>query len=1449
MSAIFVSHSSRDTAFVDELRDRLEERGHRSLFVDYDPEFGIPVGREWEKEIYQQLRSCQGVIVVCSASSMGSRWVFAEVTQGKALGKHIFPVKIDDCEIDAILTERQVLDLRARTGDAFGRLWRALETAGLDAASLLDWDGSRSPYPGMVPFHEADAPVFFGREDEIQHGIDLLNRLRRFNQARLAVVLGASGSGKWSLVRAGLLSAVAARRRNVAAGEPIRRRRDAFKETAIALAYSFDEHGDHRSWRDIQRILHAAAEQGSCDGFLELLEDLRILAKQREATILLVVDQAEELLTDGETGSRRFLDLLRGLLGVPDSAVLMLCTLRSDYLGVFQQHPAVNGLAFEALTVGPISRAGLVQVIEGPAEKAGLRLEPGLTEAMTDETQSANAMPLLAFSLRELYEHRDQNGALTIAVYRDQLGGLAGSVKAAAEAVFEASGLPAEQVVDLRDTFLAMVQINEQDRAASRPLRWAEAPERIHPVLERFVQARLLIARGEAGERVLEVAHEALFSAWDRLRTWLDEDRERLRLRERLRQAAMEWIEQDRNPGLLVHRGTRLAETEELLAMPRFRLTDAERAYLAACLAEREAAREGERRRADAARVAVATDWLSRDVGTAALVLIEVQRPDDTPFAVSRMNDAVARGLPTVQRRTHEGGADAATFSPDGRFFVTASADGTAKIWRADGSGDPVVVRDQAQLDTAIYSPDGQLIATAGNDGQTRVWRADGFSGPVVMDRHGEFLAFSPDSRRLVIADEDGAAWVCRVDGTGEPVHLVPVQRRDHEVDAFGEPVEPAWLHRRERNPGAPGETYIGPPHWYWLRTRPSLFSPDSEHVVTPSIDDVALVWQADGSGDPIILQHDDSVLAATFSPDGRHIVTASHDGTARLWPADGAGHPQVLQHDAPVIVALFSPDGRHLATSAEDGTVRIWATEELADPVVLRHERPVYTVQFSPNGEQVLTVDGTVRLWATHGRDEPLVLPHPGSEVMATLSPEGERVLTDSGDGLIRIWSIRPVVFEHGSPVLSAFFSPRADRVVTVARDHMVRIWPIDRRSRSAAIQHRGDVLATAFSPDGTRIITASRDGTAKIQAIDGSTEPVVLHHEAPVNLAAFSPDGTHVVTGAEDGLTRVWRSDAPAEPAVLGPPGSYKDRTEVNAVSFSPDSGRVLSASGPVVRIWPARGAKEPLELIGQHFGGYSEEVSRAWFTPGGQHVVAVGSAVRIWPVDGTGDPIEYRDVGSAGPFGVSADGRHFVLAPSFGDGAVWVFSIDRITEPVIFSGSGEPATLTEMSRDGTKIAIVSQDNAVRVRASDGTGEPSVLRHEAEVRSVAFSHDGERVVTVSEDGSARVWRADGTGETLMLWHHGAVNAASFSPDGDTIVTASDDGTARRWWLNGNSLWRSVGGMMSGCLTPEFRERYLGESPDEARRAHAACERAHDRALDTTDIERPIAPNNGHAD
>jgi hypothetical protein len=179
MSIIFISHSSRDNKAATELRSFLEEQGHQSVFLDFDPAEGIPAGRSWEKELYAQLRGCQAVIVLCSEHSMSSDWCFAEITHAKSLGKHLFPIKVGPCNLRAVLTDVQVLDLSDDREDAYQRLGRGLIIAGLDPRNFFDWDGSRPPYPGLLAFKEEDAAIFFGRDDAIQQGLDVLNRLNR----------------------------------------------------------------------------------------------------------------------------------------------------------------------------------------------------------------------------------------------------------------------------------------------------------------------------------------------------------------------------------------------------------------------------------------------------------------------------------------------------------------------------------------------------------------------------------------------------------------------------------------------------------------------------------------------------------------------------------------------------------------------------------------------------------------------------------------------------------------------------------------------------------------------------------------------------------------------------------------------------------------------------------------------------------------------------------------------------------------------------------------------------------------------------------------------------------------------------------------------------------------------------------------------------------------------
>lgn len=575
MSAIFLSHSSKDNAVAAEFKEHLERQGHRSIFLDFDPEDGIPAGRDWEQELYQRLRECRAMIVLCSESSMSSRWCFAEITHAKSLGKHVFPIKIAPCEIDTVLTSSQVLDFSAEKEEALERLWLGLRLAGLDPADAFDWDGSRPPYPGLLAFQEQDAAIFFGRSAEIQQGLELLNRLRHFGGARIVGVLGPSGSGKSSLVRAGLIPRLRRDEQSWLIIDPFRPQARPLRELSVVLAKAFRVNGEERSWKELlNKLQDDPCPESTGNTLVDLAEELLIVADRPDARVLVVVDQVEELLgpsqgsdleTD-EAAASNFATSLWSLMGsavrARRSPLMVLFTLRSDFLGRFQAHPLAGHLEFEDVRLRPLPVEGLLQAIEAPAKLSGVRLEPGLSQAMIEDARTDHALPLLAFALRELYERYRHGGVLRLKAYRHELGGLSGSVASTADSVFLAHPLSVDQKNKLRRAFVSMVRVNEDGQYVRRAADWGTLPVSVQYELERFVKARLLVARGDKGNRILEVSHEALFNSWDRFRGWLDEDRERLTWHQRIRSAASTWDTDGRtNDGLW--RGTQLRRARE----------------------------------------------------------------------------------------------------------------------------------------------------------------------------------------------------------------------------------------------------------------------------------------------------------------------------------------------------------------------------------------------------------------------------------------------------------------------------------------------------------------------------------------------------------------------------------------------------------------------------------------------------------------------------------------------------------------------------------------------------------------------------------------------------------------------------------------------------------------------------------------------------------------------
>jgi hypothetical protein len=572
MPSIFLSHSSQDNEVALDLSLRLKEHGYNSLFLDFDPDTGIKGGRDWEHELYRNLKLARAVIVLCSPSSMASRWCFVEIAQAKALGKAIFPVSIRSCRVESILKDRQVIDLPAVGADeAYRRLFESLRSAGLDPGDSFHWDPRRPPFPGLNYFDAKDAGIYFGREDEVRRVIETLTRMRRQGEPRLLLVVGSSGSGKSSLVRAGVLPRLGKDRSTWVLIDPFRPGADPIRELAQSLFAAFPEGPDRPDWRVIRdRLKDESLERNSVDGpvssvtssLLDYTDDLALLLGRREASVLLVVDQAEELLqAKADDKASAFLGLLRRATERLGGRLFVLLTLRSDFLGSFQNHPDLSGVAFADLPLGLLPVESFTQLIEGPADRAAIALEPGLVGSMIADARTDDALPLLAFTLREMYERCRDQEEFTLKVYRDDLGGIKGVVARVVERIKTESAWTSEVSRALRRAFLKLVRVNDMGQFTRQPCRWADLPDSAAPVLEAFVKARLLNSNGD----VVEVTHESLFRVWPELAGWLDEGRELILWRKNLQNEVEDWIAHSRSAYYLLS-GARVAEGRRWLA-------------------------------------------------------------------------------------------------------------------------------------------------------------------------------------------------------------------------------------------------------------------------------------------------------------------------------------------------------------------------------------------------------------------------------------------------------------------------------------------------------------------------------------------------------------------------------------------------------------------------------------------------------------------------------------------------------------------------------------------------------------------------------------------------------------------------------------------------------------------------------------------------------------------
>jgi WD40 repeat protein/DNA-binding SARP family transcriptional activator len=1150
---------------------------------------------------------------------------------------------------------------------------------------------AENPYKGLRAFDETDAADFYGRAalvDELVHAV---------GDRRLVAVVGPSGIGKSSVVKAGLVPAL---------------RGGALPGSAPLLVT--DMFPGSYPYEELAAALLRVAVERPDDLVEELARDelgirrvvKRILPPGSE--LLVVIDQFEELftLTADEATRRQFLAGLTALAGDAHSPARVLVTLRADFL----DHPLRDPEFGELLRAGMVAVAApsedeLAEAIERPARRVGVRFEPGLvSQIVADVRDQPGALPLLQYALTELFANR-AGDVLTLEGYL-ATGGVVGALGRRAEDLYARLGPSARAAC--RQVFLRLVSADPASHDTRRRVRRSELrqlelePGALDKVLARYGEHRLLTFDREPLTRAptVEVAHEAILSQWERLRAWIAERREHLLLHRRLVEAVAEWDDAGRDQTYLPHEG-RLAQFEAWASGTDLALTAGERAFLAEARAASDelARRRARRRRAtltgfallaaaasalaafalvlrnqarDDARLATArqlaasaqanlgvdpersillaveaAETTRRRDGT---VLTEAQQALHDALATSRVLSAVAG----VGRRTGLG--HVVSLAPDESRFVAADLAGGTPSIRDARTGKKLVTLTghRGEVLATGYAPDGRLVVTGGADSTARLWNAATGDPVHVLRAHrgGVFATrFSADGTRLATLGADRAVRVWDV-RTGRQLRALPgVHDRTDARVAWGQGV--AFV-GRDRIAVSP-----------WQRgTTPSPVVAKVFDV--SSGDQAAVVTDPGGTA---------RVVDIDVSPDGTMLVAGQADsGQLQLY-----GLPSGKQLDAvratggAVLDVEFSRDGSRVATGGVDGLARTWevARGKLREALTLRgHTRPVSSVSFDGTGTRLATSGqasdkAQARVWdvSPAGRGEVLTLPGPETDEHAPIAftPDGRRVVAASGrEGTVRVWS------------------------TATGKELLV----LDQHARTNAPVRA--VIGVDVSPDGSRIATAGADGSARIfDAVTGRELVVVRgrhcvrHRLCRVNRAVFSPDGSSIATTGQDATVRVFDAATGRQLRVLRghAPGGFG----TYPVAWSPDGARLLSMAADGTRIWDARTGRQLLAV--PPLGGPG--ASAVWSPDGAQMLLESGLGPDVWDAS-SGERLRTLETSAAsGDMKFSRDGSRLANTTVDERGyAIRVWDWPAGVETLKLQSSGFRAAL---SPDGRLIATV--------------------------------------------------------------------------------------------------------------------------------------------------------------
>jgi WD40 repeat protein/energy-coupling factor transporter ATP-binding protein EcfA2 len=1087
----------------------------------------------------------------------------------------------------------------------------------LDSIEDLPPAPGEPPFKGLTYFSEADAGIFFGREALSD---DLVARL---HSTQFLGVIGASGSGKSSLLRAGVVPRLRQKNWSIHIMTPTARPLEKLASTLT---------------RD-ERSLYAADEMSAAlasDPRTLLLAANRLAARAEADRLLLLVDQFEELFTlcRDEAERSAFLECLLTAVAEPGTLTVVI-GLRADFYDQCLQYEGLRMLlSRQQEAIGPMKQEEIVRVIAEPAKQGGWQFVEGLVEQILENVgQEPGRLPLLSHALRETWERR-HGTVMTLAGYR-AAGGVEGAIAKTAEETLmrlDESKLPIVQHI-----FLSLTELGEGSEDTRRISTRAElsqigsGDEPVNALLEELVRARLITIDGQD----VEVAHEALIRRWPRLHDWVSENRDRLRFERRLADDALEWSEElGRDPGAL-YQGARLAQAVEWSQGSDVVLSPLALEFLESSreLAEREEREKEEQRqhelnqqralaeeqskRAEEAETAEARQRRLTRIALGILVVALIAAVLAVFFGLESRNNArlaqessrvaLSRQLLTQSATVLDSQYDLALLLGS-EALITSTTPETEGMMNYELIYNPYLstyLREHAEMvNNLTFVANGKLLASGSEDGQIILWDLESQEPafpPLEFHQNSVYpIVFNND--RGLLASGSCAQYF---DETQE-------ECIQGEIAVWGLAEE-----------GNEARIIFG----HDDSIRELAFSPDGNFLASTAGTSLIL-WDVD-TLEPIwelVLDGNESLWSVEFSPTDNDLLVLG-DESGRITIIDVRTQSiikEIRAHSQRVISTAFSPNGQVLASGSRDGTIALWdvTTWEPLWPLLEEHTGHITDLEFGNNDHLVsVGLDGQVLLWNLSGEPEVelSLTGHGGSVTEATFRETLDEMMlmTNGPEGSIILWDLKGDVSRgrwlpgHHDSVSSIDFSPDSSVLISGSADESIILWDLESGTAigSPLLTHSDDVRDVAFQPQGDYIASADRDGNVILWELNGKQiEPRELEgHDAIVRSVNFSPDGSLLASSDDSGKIFLWDVEADRQ---IGEP-LIGHNEAVFDVDFSPDGTLLATGSWDgKIQFWDL----ETLELSGESITTGMEQVWDIEFTPDGTILAAAGQGEKI-------------------------------------------------------------------------------------------------------------------------------------------------------------------------------------------------------------------------------------------